>query len=84
MTTLNIRIEEDIKQEASAVFDSIGLDMSSAIKTFLKQSIIEQGLPFRPSKKSNAEIRAEWDAEVEFAKKYGKRFVNAQDALKGL
>ena len=41
-----IRIDADVKKEASVLFDKLGLDMSSAVNMFLHQCIIRGGLPF--------------------------------------
>jgi DNA-damage-inducible protein J len=41
-----VRIEENLKQQASELFSQLGLDMSSAINVFLKQSVLRGGLPF--------------------------------------
>lgn len=41
-----IRIEENLKQQASELFNQLGLDMSSAINVFLRQSVLRGGLPF--------------------------------------
>ena len=49
MTTISIRIDEDLKRKANKVFAIMGLDMTSAIKLFLHQTILENGLPFHPS-----------------------------------
>lgn len=46
MTTLNIRIDEKIKEDARKTFASMGLDMSSAVKLFLYQTVEEQRIPF--------------------------------------
>lgn len=46
MATLNIRIDEDIKNKAVKTFTSMGLDVSSAVKLFIHQSILEQRIPF--------------------------------------
>lgn len=46
MTTLQIRIDEKIKKDAKLVLDSMGLDMSSAIKIYLKQVVLTQSIPF--------------------------------------
>jgi DNA-damage-inducible protein J len=46
MTTLNIRIDENIKNKATKTFASMGLDVSSAVKLFIHQSILEQRIPF--------------------------------------
>jgi DNA-damage-inducible protein J len=82
MTTLNIRIEEDTKIAAAKALADIGLDISSGVKLFLNQVIIEQGLPFMPTK-NPAVLRAKWDASVADALK-GKRYASGKDALKDL
>ncbi len=46
MTTLNIRIDEKIKEDARKTFARMGLDISSAVKLFLYQSVEEQRIPF--------------------------------------
>lgn len=46
MGRLNIRIDNELKEEASKLFNDIGLDMSTAIKVFLTQSVREQRVPF--------------------------------------
>ncbi len=46
-TTLQVRLEEDLKKNAETVFSDCGIDMSSAIRLFLKQSIIRGGIPFK-------------------------------------
>jgi DNA-damage-inducible protein J len=78
MTTLNIRIESDVKAKASKTLASIGLDMSSAVKMFLNQVITEKGLPFTPTKNAKV-IRARWDREVTEALKSGKSYKTAEE-----
>ncbi len=41
-----IRIEEDVKKQAMELFNQLGIDMSSAVNMFLRQSIMRGGLPF--------------------------------------
>jgi DNA-damage-inducible protein J len=83
MTTLSIRIDEKTKSHAFKVLKSIGLDMSSAVKVFLTQVIIEKGLPFTPTR-SPKEIRAKWDREVARAMKSGKSFKTGREAIEDL
>ena len=45
-TTMTIRINSDIKNQAQDLFSELGLDMSTAVNAFFRQSIREQGLPF--------------------------------------
>jgi DNA-damage-inducible protein J len=41
-----IRIDADVKKEATALFSNLGLDMSGAVNLFLHQCILRGGLPF--------------------------------------
>ena len=43
-TTIQIRIDEKVKNEARKLFDSLGTDISSATKMFIAQSIKTQTL----------------------------------------
>lgn len=46
MAVLQVRVDDELKNQAVAVFDDLGLDISTAIRMFLKKSIQEKGLPF--------------------------------------
>lgn len=43
---LQTRIDSATKQEAESLFASFGLDIATAIKLFLRQSINQQRIPF--------------------------------------
>jgi len=45
-TPTQIRIDSGIKQQATALFGRLGLDMSSAVNLFLHQCVLRGGLPF--------------------------------------
>ena len=44
---LNVRIDKDVKAAAEKLFLEMGLTMTTAVNIFLRQSIHENGLPFR-------------------------------------
>lgn len=44
--TVRVRIEEDLKDQASEVLKELGLDMSKAIRLFLTKVVEDSGLPF--------------------------------------
>ena len=44
-TTLQIRIDSDTKEQAQKILAEMGLDMSSAIKLFLRNIIITESVP---------------------------------------
>ena len=45
-TTLSL--DADIKPQAQALFADLGLDLSTAVNMFLRQSVYVHGLPFAP------------------------------------
>ena len=45
-STLQIRIDSNLRKEADELFALAGLDMSSAVRLFLRQSVIRRRLPF--------------------------------------
>jgi DNA-damage-inducible protein J len=48
MANIQIRLPEDVKLDAEAIFSDMGISISEAIRLFLKQSINCGGLPFQP------------------------------------
>lgn len=57
MGLIQLRVDDVLKEQATEVFENLGLDLSSAIRMFLKRSVMENGIPFlmvnnRPSTKS--------------------------------
>ena len=83
MTQINVRIEEKTKKAASKALADIGLDLSTGVKIFLHQVIADKGLPFRP-KKNPAALRAEWDKEVAWARKHGKKYTDVGELFRDL
>ena len=45
-TSMSIRLDSEVKEQAQQVFNNLGLDMTTAINIFLRQAIQYQGLPF--------------------------------------
>ncbi len=45
-TPTQVRIDSDIKAQATALFADLGIDMSSAVNMFLHQCVLRGGLPF--------------------------------------
>lgn len=46
VTNLNIRTEKAVKEAAERIFTELGLNMTTAVNIFLKQTIRENGIPF--------------------------------------
>ena len=45
-TNLNIRTDKEIKIAAERIFEELGLNMTTAVNIFLRQTIRENGIPF--------------------------------------
>ena len=58
-TSMTIRMDPEIKKESQELFRSLGLDMTTAIHLFLRQSLLHRGLPFEVRQpRYNAETEA--------------------------
>lgn len=82
---INVRIDENLKREAEALFYDLGLNMSSAITMFLKSAVRHDGIPFEVRRDTlNAETRAalaEYDSMKSNPEKY-KRYHSFAEVLK--
>lgn len=45
-STLQIRVDSDLRRDADALFANAGLDLTSAVRLFLRQTVIRRRLPF--------------------------------------
>ena len=45
MPIITIRIEDDLRNNASSVLDALGLDIPTAVRMYLKAIVRENGLP---------------------------------------
>lgn len=55
---IHVNVDENLKEEAEQLFDDLGLNMTSAITIFLKQSINEQAIPFMINKGNKETLQA--------------------------
>ena len=46
-TSMNLRIDKTLKKDAETLFETLGINMTTAINIFLKQSVRDQGIPFQ-------------------------------------
>lgn len=47
MSQIAVRVDDQLKKEATTLFNELGLDMSTAVKLFLKQSVLTKSIPFK-------------------------------------
>ena len=46
MGMIQVRVDDDLKSQATEVFEKLGLDLSTAIRMFLLRSVMKKGVPF--------------------------------------
>ena len=46
MALLQVRVDNELKNQAAAIYDALGIDLSTAIRMFLKKSVASGGIPF--------------------------------------
>ena len=62
-TSINIRIDEELKKEFSFLCEDLGLNITTAINIFIKKSVNEWGIPF--------DLKAEKPTKEKFLKALG-------------
>ncbi|MBW3087919.1 type II toxin-antitoxin system RelB/DinJ family antitoxin [Bifidobacterium sp. 82T24] len=79
-TTITFRTDSQVKQRAKELYESMGLDLSTALNMFLRQSLVDDGMPFRATRENplNMEARRQTDAHE------GATFSSADDLMKDL
>ena len=78
--TITFRTDPQVKQQAKELYESMGLDLSTALNMFLRQSLTDNGMPFRATRESplNVETRRQADARE------GAAFPSVDNLMKDL
>lgn len=83
-TSTNISLDPELKRSSQELFADLGMDLSTAVTLFLKQSLRVQGLPFAVTRENpNAETIAAMNEYYEMKnhpEKY-KRYSSFKDAI---
>jgi len=58
MAIVQSRVEDDLKIKATRVYDNLGIDLSTAIRMFLKKSVAVNGIPFSVINEENNALDA--------------------------
>ena len=51
-STIQVRVDDEIKSKADMLFKDLGMDTTTAIRIFLTQAIANDGFPFEIKKKT--------------------------------
>ena len=80
----NISLDENLKKASQELYSDLGMDLSTAVTIFLKQSLRVQGIPFTVTRENpNAETMAAMNEYYEMKKqkeKY-KHYSSFRDAM---
>jgi DNA-damage-inducible protein J len=65
---VNIRIDDDLKEQADSLFEELGMNMSTAVNVFIRQTLRQRKIPFAiaadsPPPGAAAEEEPEYGAE---------------------
>ena len=80
---LHVRVDDDVKAQASEALASMGLSVSDAVRIFLKRVVNDQAFPLE-LKVPNAETRAAIAESRAMMKKRQARFATAEALFKDL
>ena len=76
---LHIRVDDDIKEQATEALTAMGLSVSDAVRLFLRRVVVDQAFPLE-LKVPNAESRSAMEESRVMMAKRRARFASA-DAL---
>ena len=46
-SVVQVRVDTALKEQAAKIFEDLGIDLSTAIRMFLKRAVLDEGIPFR-------------------------------------
>lgn len=82
-TSMSIRLDREVKEQAQQVFNSLGMDMTTAINIFLRQAIQYQGLPFDVRLDESRKL-VEVLADLDQNRNMSQSFVSVSDLMEDL
>ena len=80
---LHIRVDDDIKEQATQTLTAMGLSMSDAVRLFLRRVVIDQAFPLE-LKVPNAQTLAAMEESRAMMAKRRARFASAGELLADL
>ena len=82
-TSMSIRLDREVKEQAQQVFSHLGMDMTTAINIFLRQAIQYQGLPFDVKIDENRKL-LQVVTDVEQNRNMSRSFESVSDLMEDL
>ena len=72
-SSINVNVPTEVKDEATLLFNSLGLNMSTAINMFLKKAIYERGIPFEVKQQPSKEFKEALN-ELDYMEKHPEKY----------
>ena len=74
-SVIQFRVDDELKAQASAVCDKLGIDLPTALRIFMKRTVLVNGIPFcmtlpKEDYKSDRAVRAMYE-QSDLARKNG-------------
>lgn len=85
MSTINLRVDGDLKKQSEQIFQELGLGMTAAITIFLKAVVRTNGIPFSLEIPNDKTLKAFKEVEeISSGKRKAKKYSSAEDLRKDL
>lgn len=85
ITSVSFRIDTELKKQADELFNSLGLNMTTAFNMFLRQSVREGRIPFEATLNvPNAKTIAAMLETIQLLNNPSTKTYDVEDALKEL
>lgn len=85
-TNFSVRMDSDIKKQCESLYGELGINLTTAINVFLRQSLRAGGFPFdvrieQPNKETTAALLEAENIIRDFS---AKRYSDTEEALRAL
>lgn len=57
-SVMQIRVDEQLRNEAAELYERLGIDLPTAVRMFMKRSIMVNGIPFSMTLPKNSQEKA--------------------------
>lgn len=84
MATIQVRVDENTKAAADALFSSLGLDTSTAVRIFLSASLDCNGIPFAVKHRSPKSDLIEAIEDTRLHRNLNGPFSTVDEAMRAL
>ena len=84
-TTINVRVDSDLKKESEKIFKDLGFGMTTAFVMFLKAVVRNNGIPFSLEIPNEQTVKSfEEEEQISAGKKKAKKYRNVNQLREDL